>query len=67
MDIATQKFEEQKEQREQHLRAAEENLSEMTKLQGEYRVLEELSKQPKSNKKANVIEAEPEVSAEKEG
>jgi hypothetical protein len=59
-------FEQKKTERDQHLQVAEDCLLEMTKLQGEYRVLQELSlDQPadpkKVNKKANVIEAVPEV------
>lgn len=55
-------FEAAKERREQHLQAAEEELSEMTKLQGEWRVLQELlaAEPKKANKKATVVEAVPE-------
>ena len=59
-----QKFNEQQQQREQHLKAAEECQLEMTKLQGEWRVLQELSVETgepkKPNKKATTIEAVPE-------
>lgn len=55
-----QKFNTKQAEREQHLKNAEECLTEMTKLQGEYRVLEELEdaeKQPKVDK-AKTIEVE---------
>lgn len=59
---AEQKFEELKTQREEHLKAAEDCSVEMTKLQGEYRVLQDLleTETTKVNKKATVIEAVPE-------
>lgn len=38
-----QKFEQKKSEREQHLQTAEELLVELTKLQGEWRLLKELS------------------------
>lgn len=55
-------FEQWKTKREEHLREAEEALTEMTKLQGEWRLLQELLKDESSkpNKKATVIEAVPE-------
>ena len=52
---ATQKFENLKEQRNKLLSDAEEILSEMTKLQGEYRVLFELQENSKV-KKSEVID-----------
>lgn len=57
-----QKFNQQQQQREQHLKSAEECLTEMTKLQGEWRVLQDLlvEEPKKSNKKATTIEAVPE-------
>lgn len=48
MDISSrlaeteQKFESKKSEREEHLRRGEECLAEMTKLQGEYRLLKEM-------------------------
>lgn len=62
-----QKFEEKKTSREEHLRLAEEDLTEMTKLQGEWRLLQDLqaeeaqqAEKSKVNKKATVVEAVPE-------
>lgn len=57
-----QKFEQQKSIRQQHLDAAEECLVEMNKLQGEWRLLQELLKEEpkKGSKKAAVIDAVPE-------
>lgn len=57
-------FKTKQSEREQYLRAAEECLTEMTKLQGEWRVLNELkdseSIRNQVNKQATVIEAVPE-------
>lgn len=56
-------FEQKKQERDQHLQAADECLVEMTKLQGEFRLLQQLlaEQQPvKPNKKPNVIDAVPE-------
>jgi hypothetical protein len=60
--VSEQQFEAAKARRDEHLRAAEEELSEMTKLQGEWRVLQELlaDQSKKVNKKATVVEAVPE-------
>ena len=58
-----QKFEDLKMRRESLIKDAEEVLTEMTKLQGEWRLLNKLKEEPKevkANKKANVIEAVPE-------
>lgn len=58
-----QRFEQVKASRESHLKAAEDDLTEMTKLQGEWRVLQELLKEEKPkkpNKHATVIDAVPE-------
>lgn len=65
IEEATQKFENLKEQRNKLLSDAEEILSEMTKLQGEYRVLVELQENSKVKKaevidEANTIVAKPE-------
>lgn len=62
---ATRRFDELKEQRENLLKQAEDCLTEMTKLQGAYRLLEELEteevgKKKQVNKQANVIEVVPE-------
>jgi hypothetical protein len=59
-------FEDKKSEREQHLQLADECLTEMTKLQGEYRVLQELlnekfSEPKKSNRKVNTVEAIPKL------
>lgn len=61
---STEKFNQQQAQREEYLKAAEDCQIEMTKLQGEYRVLKELeedevaaTESKKPNKKAMVIEA----------
>lgn len=56
-------FEQKKAERDQHLQVAEECLLEMTKLQGEYRLLQQLLAETfdaKPNRKAKVIEAVPE-------
>jgi hypothetical protein len=64
--LIDQRFEEQKAQRQNHLDAAQECLTEMNRLQGEYRLLETLaaeelqSANTKPNKKANVIDVVPE-------
>lgn len=50
---AEQKFNTLQQEREQHLKSAEDCLTEMTKLQGEFRVLQEL----KPSKKAKTVEA----------
>ena len=58
-----QKFEQIKNERDQHIETANEQLEELTRLQGEFRLLNEMideQKANKSNKKAKVIEAEPE-------
>lgn len=58
---AEQTFELKKNEREDHLAKASECAEEMNKLQGEWRVLNELlaaEKAKKPNKKAAVIEAE---------
>lgn len=56
------KFEQTKFSHEQHLKAAEDDLTEMTKLQGEWRVLNELRNVPKKkSKQATVIDAVPET------
>lgn len=57
------KFEQEKAKREEHLRLAEECLTEMTKLQGEWRILIDIrdSEPKKVNKKATVIDAVPET------
>jgi len=67
MDLVTrlekseQSFEKNREEREHHLQAAEECLTEMTKLQGEYRILQELIKEHReTNTEPTVIEAVPE-------
>lgn len=54
-----QKFEQFKAKREEHLAAATECLTEMNKLQGEYRLLQEMqeAEQSKVNKKATTVEA----------
>ena len=60
---SSQKFEQKKAEREQHVQMAEECLTEMAKLQGEYRVLNKIlaeEKPKKANKEATVIEAVPE-------
>lgn len=59
IEQSEQKFKEQQEIREQHLKSAEECLTEMTKLQGEWRVLQDLLPK-KPNKKANTIDVVPE-------
>lgn len=54
-------FDEQKAKRDEYIKLAEDCLTEMTKLQGEWRVLQDLL--PKKNKKtnkANVIDVVPE-------
>lgn len=64
-----QRFEQKKAERDQYLQTADECLTEMTKLQGEYRLLQQLlneqfEKEPKKvNKKADTIEAVPEMVA----
>jgi len=60
---STTKFNEQKEQREQHLAAADECLTEMNRLQGEYRVLTDLRSQESSSQEADpalTVTAKPE-------
>ncbi len=59
---AEQRYQEKQTERDKHLKDAEECLTEMVKLQGEYRVLQELleSDKPEANKQAEVIEAVPE-------
>lgn len=61
---AEQKFEQFTKDRDGHLKAAEDILTEMTKLQGEWRVLQDLLPKDgkKVNKKPTVIDA---VSEEK--
>ncbi len=55
------KFDELRNKRDEHLKVAEECLTEMTKLQGEYRLLQELADKPsETNKEATVIDAVPE-------
>lgn len=66
---AEQKFNKLQDQKNQHIKDADDCQTEMTKLMGEWRLLQELleSKGKKPNKKANVIEAEPEQPSEKAG
>lgn len=60
--ISEQKFESKKTEREQHLVGAEECLIEMNKLQGEWRLLQELeSDNIEQLGEATTIEAIPEV------
>jgi hypothetical protein len=62
-----QKFNTKQAERDEHLKKAEECLTEMAKLQGEWRLLQELKAEEepkKSDKKATTIEAVP---AEAEG
>ena len=56
---AEQKFEQKKAERQGYLDKAEECLTEMTLLRGEYRVLQRLSDEYKPNNKATVVEAVP--------
>lgn len=42
LELATQKYDQKSEERQQHLASAEECMTEMTKLQGEYRLLNEI-------------------------
>lgn len=63
IEVAEQKFEEQKTKREELIKQAEDCLTEMTKLQGEWRVLQDLlPKNSKKTNKANVIDVVPEES-----
>lgn len=63
---ATQKFNSLSEQRDEHLKQADECLAEMNRLQGEHRVLQELASEEESHKaKADVIEATPEPTEER--
>lgn len=59
-----QKFELKKQEREQHIQAAEECLTEMAKLQGEWRLLQEMLQEQQNkkelNQEATTITAEPE-------
>lgn len=60
---AEQKFNIKDKERQEHLKLAEECLTELTKLQGEWRVLQDLIGEKNSSKvtkKATVIEAVPE-------
>lgn len=60
--LAEQKFDQEQKQREEHLKTADACLVEMNKLQGEWRVLQDLLQKDskKTNKKATVIDAVPE-------
>lgn len=61
-------FEQKKAEREQHLQLADECMTEMTKLQGEYRLLQELQVEEakkKVNKNPTAIEAVPDPETEK--
>lgn len=51
LEEVTQKFEQLKTEREHHLGTAEENLTEMTKLQGEWRLLTDMQDEEKAKKK----------------
>lgn len=47
-------------ERQEHLKQAEDCLTEMTKLQGEWRLLQELSDNKQANKQVDTVEAVPE-------
>lgn len=57
---AESKFKQLDEQRQTYIKGAEDCLTEMTKLQGEWRVLQELLDGKKPNKQADTIEVIPE-------
>lgn len=67
LQVAEQNFSQKQAEREQHLRLAEECQTEMTKLQGEYRVLQELLEPDEPLAEANVIEVIPEDKPKKKG
>lgn len=63
--VAEQKFETKSQEREQLIKQAEEALLEMNKLQGEYRLLQELKAE--QNEQAPTVEVVDEGKPKKEG
>ncbi len=64
MTACEQKFEQTKQQRDSFIQQSNELLEELNKLQGEYRLLQQMiseQKPNKANKKVEAIEATPEV------
>lgn len=62
IENSEQRYKQLQTQRDEYLKAAEDNLTEMTKLQGEWRVLQDLKKEMEeaANTQPTVIEAIPE-------
>lgn len=64
---ANQKFNTKNQERDEHLKQADECLTEMTKLQGEWRLLQELKEQPPVDDDEPTVEVIDEGKSKKEG